>query len=133
MVYCANRPKPAIVVAGSSVVEDKAQFINRLEHLLVDRGISSHAELARKANINVNTIAGYWKSPYRYPRGDHLVQIARALDTTAEYLITGKESEKPIRDPLIQEVVEKLHAVTSDERQQILALVRAYSEKFLKA
>ena len=53
-------------------------------------GISSQAELARRAGIGQSTLNGLIRKPYRW--SPHLVDIARALQTTVEYL-AGKTDD----------------------------------------
>ena len=46
-------------------------------------------ELAAKTGININTLNHYLSGNKSMPRADAAVKIARALDVTVEYLVTG--------------------------------------------
>lgn len=63
----------------------------RIEKRRKDLGIPSQSELARRAEVGQSTLSGLIRKPYRW--SPYLVQIARALHTSVEYL-TG-ETEDP--------------------------------------
>ncbi|GHU98190.1 hypothetical protein FACS189483_05870 [Spirochaetia bacterium] len=46
-------------------------------------------ELAAKTGININMLNHYLSGNNSMPRADAAVKIARALDVTVEYLVTG--------------------------------------------
>ena len=83
-------------------------LFERLNILLAKRGWS-RKKLSREIGININTIQGYWVKK-RVPRGDDLVKIALALDSSAEYLITGKHPLTRIDNPIILEILEILYS-----------------------
>ena len=66
---------------------DNEAFIERLERLLEDKGLQQK-DLAEKVGISSNGIST-WKITGTLPRADVAVKIARILDVTVEYLITG--------------------------------------------
>jgi transcriptional regulator with XRE-family HTH domain len=40
-----------------------------------------------------------WRSKKKFPRADMAVKIAKSLDTTVEYLVTGEGKEHPVCTP----------------------------------
>ena len=70
-------------------MEDK--FWNRVKGLIKDKGMTQ-AEFAEQNGFSVNTFLG-WISKNRSPDLDIAVVIAEQLDTTVDYLITGKTQE----------------------------------------
>jgi transcriptional regulator with XRE-family HTH domain len=63
----------------------------RIEKRRKELGIPSQSELARRAEVGQSTLSGLIRKPYRW--SPYLVQIARALNTSVEYL-TG-EADNP--------------------------------------
>lgn len=57
----------------------------RIEHRRKSLGIKSQSELARLADMRQSTLNGLIRNPYRW--SPYLTKIARALQTTVEYLI----------------------------------------------
>ncbi len=49
-----------------------------------------------------------WKSGRSQPNTEKLVRIARALDTSVEYLVTGDENENPEYTPQLKEITAEL-------------------------
>jgi transcriptional regulator with XRE-family HTH domain len=62
----------------------------RIEERRKALGIASQSELARRAEMRQSTLNGLIRKPYRW--SPYLVQIAKALDTTVEYL-TGDTND----------------------------------------
>lgn len=64
-------------------------FLKNLKAKLDEKGITQK-ELAEKTNISVNTIRGWFSKDF-IPDVAVSTKIAKALDTTTEYLVTGKQ------------------------------------------
>jgi transcriptional regulator with XRE-family HTH domain len=80
----------------------------RIEERRKALGIVSQSELARRAEIRQSTLSGLIRKPYRW--SPYLVQIARALETTVEYLTGDTEdpdgnAPPPAPAPMIQHVM----------------------------
>ncbi len=103
--------------------------LERISVLLARKRMSRN-ELARRTGINSHTLQGYWKND-RIPRGDDLVRIARALDTTAEYLITGIEHPGSLSsdDPLVNEILRELQGRNRSELLMTLGALRMINLK----
>jgi transcriptional regulator with XRE-family HTH domain len=66
-----------------------SDFTDRMEILLKEKKITQ-AHLADNLQIRKATISD-WKRNSAYPTADIAVKIAKALDTTVEYLVTGED------------------------------------------
>ena len=55
----------------------------------------TQAYICERTNININTLHG-WTSKKVLPRVDDAYKIAKALNTSVEYLMTGIQSDKNI-------------------------------------
>ena len=65
-------------------------FSERLTVLMKDKGLSQK-DFAKKANVTESAMSYYVKG-VRTPSGEVLVRIAKALDTTADYLLGGTDN-----------------------------------------
>lgn len=74
-------------------VADVEAFMNRVEHLLVDRKMNK-SDLSRKSGIKGSTLRTIMSDRTKFhPRSDFLFQIAKALGVSMEYLMSGKDYE----------------------------------------
>lgn len=64
---------------------------DRFEDLLKRKGLKV-ADLSRITGLK-STVFSEWKSGKSIPKTDKLIKIAKALNTTVEYLVTGEDSE----------------------------------------
>lgn len=100
-------------------------FSERLTALIKSKGLSNK-DLAKKANVTESAISYYTKG-VRTPSGEVLIRIARALDTTADYLLGTTESLKPNEDSLklqyLQRNLGKLDALQLQKAEQMLKLM----------
>jgi len=64
----------------------------KLRMLILERGVSQK-ELAQKAGVTEAAISHYINGD-RSPRGAILLNIANALGTTTDFLLSGSKSEK---------------------------------------
>ena len=85
----------------------------RFVDLLESRGVKP-ADITRETGIK-STVFSEWKKGKSTPNADKLVKIARFLDTTVEYLVTGE-------DPL--PAAEQPTAQLSEDEQKLLGLYR---------
>jgi len=69
-----------------------------------------YKEIADTLNTNESTVST-WRKNRTVPRADDMVKIAKLLETSVEYLVTGEEpdSSRLYRDALkeIQEITKK--------------------------
>ena len=76
-------------------------FSERLDALIKERKTTQKA-LAEYAGVRYSSISD-WKKDGSFPRADIAVKMAEYLNTSVEYLITGKEpenSKKAVLDDL---------------------------------
>ncbi len=71
-------------------------FLERLKDELSYQGFTQK-ELAEKTDISVNTIRG-WFSKDLVPDVFNAVKVAKALNTTVEYLVTGENNNQAAQE-----------------------------------
>ena len=104
--------------------------LKRISHLMVEREIGSNAELARRAGMNENTVAGWFKDRRkRFPVADDLVLVAQALGTRVEFLVTGQD---PVPAKIPEEAEDLLKVVSAfrgdDLKLVYLSRIRSYAD-----
>lgn len=109
---------------------DVQDFLHRLSVLLAERNWTK-TRLAIEAEINVNTLQGYW-SQKRFPKGDDLIKIAKVLGTTAEYLVTGSHPPFQPYNPFVLEILSYIERFSRDELIEIKGVIRSYTMNFFR-
>ena len=71
-------------------------FLERLKDEISYQGLTQK-ELAERTEISVNTIRG-WFSKDLVPDVFNAVKVAKALNTTVEYLVTGENDNKAAQE-----------------------------------
>lgn len=83
--------------------------------------------LSEKTGIPISTINTWFKTN-RVPRVDHAYAIARALNTTVEYLLTGEDP--PIEDisspPEFRDLHRILRGLNRDQVLELRGVVQSY-------
>ena len=74
--------------------KEKSLIARRIEQRLEALGLSASAA-SSKAGLSRYAISNIQKNPNSVPRGQTLLQLARALETTPEYLLTGERDHIP--------------------------------------
>lgn len=100
-------------------------ILERIDGLI--GGKISRAELARNAGLNSNTVGSWWSSS-RAGRisVDDAVAIAKALGTTAEYLVTGKNPEPPKpKDETVEQtqLVDWIRSLSKEQVQRAWTMI----------
>lgn len=105
-------------------------FWDRVNNLLDTKGITKK-ELAERANIDPSTISKGSKES-RMPAADTAVFIAQFLDTSVEYLVTGKNSIKQEINDLYKHaaVIRKFDKIPQNIRASIELMISDLSNKF---
>lgn len=85
----------------------------RFADLLESRGVKP-ADITKETGIK-STVFSEWKKGKSTPNADKLVKIARFLDTTVEYLVTGEDPSPAAVQPTAQ---------LSEDEQKLLGLYR---------
>lgn len=98
----------------------------KLRMLILERGVSQK-ELAQKAGVTEAAISHYINGD-RSPRGAILLNIANALDTTTDFLLSGSKSEKNnISENEIENcyklLAKNINQVSFEQKQRFLKLL----------
>jgi len=88
---------------------DAASFWKRVNNLIKSQGTKQET-LAAECNISYQTFRG-WVSRKTFPGGDETYQIAQALNTSVEYLVSGDE---PKAQSAAEEALYKIQRVIND-------------------
>ncbi len=89
-------------------------------------------ELADKTGINENTISSYLKTNASIPTADKAVKIAKALNTSVEFLTEGFETDfyKMRHSSRCVAAVASLENLPKETRDPILKMISEMSQKF---
>ncbi|MBQ7565363.1 MAG: helix-turn-helix transcriptional regulator [Lachnospiraceae bacterium] len=91
------------------------------------------ADVAKGTNITKSTFSE-WKQGKSLPNADKLLRISGFLNTTVEYLMTGKEpslSDKILKNPEVLELSEEL--VKNSALRKLVLLEKDLSEEDIAA
>ncbi len=104
---------------------------NRLKTLKDRRNIKTVREFAEKCGLSESVVGQYLRGE-RFPDSRSLYKIARALDVTMEYLLTGdkealsvSEKIKGFRDDAIDEVRSIFSIMSDAQVRQALEVLKA--------
>lgn len=88
-------------------------------------------ELAYRAGISHRSIENYLNSRESIPPADYACKIAKVLNTTVEYLITGRDTnyEKPKFSKEILSIINSYEHLTDNDQKLIENLVSSLSQK----
>ena len=91
----------------------------RFSELLKTRG-ERPADVTRATGVS-STVFSEWKKGKSQPNVDKLVKIARYLDTTVEYLVTGEDSRSdpaPVLSPVKKDILEDFRKLNAAGREK---------------
>ena len=91
----------------------------RKKELISKKGISQK-QLAKISGLTESTISHYVRGE-RIPRGVNLIKIAKALDTTADYLLGNEENED--FDYVKSLIARNSSRMTNDEKTTLVKLL----------
>jgi transcriptional regulator with XRE-family HTH domain len=97
----------------------KELFYERLERLLKEKGFQQK-DLAESCGISSNGIST-WKVTGAIPRADIAIKMAKFLDVSTEYLITGELSGIDKKDDLAYTVA----ALSENKRHVVKAVIES--------
>ena len=89
-------------------------FKTRLKEEMEYRGIQ-HKELAAKADIKPRALLTYVAQVCSMPPADAAVRIAKALNVSVEYLVTGEDSLNNNKSNNLHEIIRDLSMLKEDE------------------
>lgn len=101
-------------------------FKENLKSELEYKGMSVK-ELASKSGAKKQTLDNYLSTHNSIPNAALAVKIAKALDTTVEYLITGQETDtqnpKKESSADLRELIKKYKSLSKEKRSAVLHIV----------
>lgn len=100
------------------------RFADRLRQEIDYLGLT-RKELASKANIKQRALDMYLGTQASMPPADVAVRLARALNVTVEYLVTGEIKEQASQHRPFRRIEEDFSALPSDIAKTIEAMVHA--------
>lgn len=103
------------------------EIVERIDTLLIGKNIKRYA-LAETVGISVQAFSD-WKSRGTIPAGDILLRIARYLNVSLEWLITGEDEEG--LSPEIRALVEKIKILDQNDFKAVQQLVNVLAERYL--
>ena len=86
-------------------------------------------DLAEKTGLNQASLSNYLRENSSIPSADIAVKIAKALNVSVEYLVSGKDRliiEKEVFDIQIIQIAKKLSKINKDDLKHIIALIESY-------
>ena len=99
-------------------------FKTRLKEEMEYKGIQ-HQELAAKAKIKPRALLTYVAANPSMPPADVAVRIAKALDVSVEYLVTGKDSVNKAKSAEIQEIIKDLTTLSNQQLETVKKMIHA--------
>lgn len=93
-------------------------------------------ELADKTGINENTISSYLKTNASIPTADKAVKIAKALNTSVEFLTEGFETDfykMRHTSSRFAKAISSLEKLPEETREPILKMISEMSQKYSKS
>ena len=101
-------------------------FWNNVKEEL-DYKLLSQKELAAKTKISYNTIQS-WITKDRLPDASDSVKIAKVLDVSVEYLVTGQENTKKQTSAELNELLHDIRHLSADDLQIVRIVVHRLAE-----
>lgn len=79
--------------------------------------------LSEASGVELSTINS-WVANDRWPRVDHAHQIAKALNVSLDYLMTGEHPARQFEDETIAEIIDYLEGLRPRELQQTYGMIK---------
>ena len=86
-------------------------------------------EILRKTNIRQSTLST-WRKMHRFPGADDAVKIARALNKTVEWLVTGEDKSGITQDE--QNLLDVFRQLDSRDQEDIIGNIQGKIERSKK-
>lgn len=104
-------------------------FNQRLKDLIKEKNLLQK-EFAVKAGIKKRALDMYLGAQTSMPPADVAVKIAKALDTTVEYLVTGIKSPSGIViAPEDIELIKKIHLLDDIDKKVVEDLIQSFIDR----
>lgn len=96
-----------------SEFRDRLRLLMQKRHMAVD-------DLANLTGLPGNTLQNIWKASRKmFPYADDLYKIAKALNVSFDFLITGKEERSNVSDPDIRQIITELELLKQVDSYQV--------------
>lgn len=111
-----------VLVQKYQVFFSKNPFVLSLYHMLdfwknvkeeLDYNLKTQKELASAIGVSYNTLQS-WITKDRLPDAEQALRIAKQLNTSLEYLVTGKTEEQKGVKQKLQNMIPKLNHLSDD-------------------
>ncbi|MBQ3686590.1 MAG: helix-turn-helix transcriptional regulator [Treponema sp.] len=99
-------------------------FADRLRQEIDYLGLT-RKELASKANIKQRALDMYLGTQASMPPADVAVRLAKVLNVTVEYLVTGEIKEQPVQGRTFRRLEEDFSALPADIAQTVETMIHA--------
>lgn len=106
------------------------ELSGRLKALRKKRGISQ-ADLAEKTSVHFTQISRYERGESK-PNAEAITKLAKALDTTVDYLMNGTSDDAATNAGLEKEIISRFKQVQdlpTEEKRTVLSLLDAFIAK----
>ncbi len=106
------------------------KFHQRLKELRKKKGVSQ-AELGELTAIHFTQISRYERGD-TLPNAEVLTKLAKALDTTVDYLVSGSTTDAVTQAGLDKELIgrfQSLQSMNKEDRKTVLSLIDAFIAK----
>ena len=93
---------------------------------LRDRKGYKDSDISKITEITKSTFTD-WKNGKSKPNADKLIKIAKCLDTTVEYLVTGEKPEIPDIEQEYFELMELYGKLKEGQKTAVMNLLRSFT------
>jgi transcriptional regulator with XRE-family HTH domain len=100
-------------------------FWDRLRNEIKERGLTQDGA-AKKLNVPIGTFKN-WLLRQTYPDAREIVEIAKILDTSAEYLVTGADASKLSEEE--RALIKNFRRLSKYDREHIALIIDAWLRK----
>lgn len=88
----------------------------------LEYNLITQKELASAIGISYNTLQS-WITKNRLPDAEQALKIAKQLNVSVEYLLTGKNEEKKDINPKLQDIIPKLNHLSNKNLELIEMII----------
>lgn len=119
-----------ILLYNFTLMLNKTEFADRLKELRKRKGISQ-GELAELIEVHFTQVSRYERGETK-PNAEAMTKLAKALDTTVDFLMNGTADEVAKDAGLEKELISRFKEVQdleTEDKKTVLSLMDAYIAK----
>lgn len=127
---CIYYTFPLILRANSPLNANNMNFASRLKELRKKKGLSQN-ELSNLIDVHFTQVSRYERGETK-PNAEAMTKMAKALDTTVDFLMNGSTDDAVQDAGLDKELIARFQQVRdmpSEEKKTVLSLIDAYIAK----